>query len=257
MKPIGIFYEHPGWFEPMFEELERRGVPFERLLAHNHHFDPDQRQNPYSLVLNRMSPSAFTRGHGHAIPYTLDYLAYLDAIDTRVIGGLKAYRFEFSKANQLGLLAELGLPYPRSRVINHVRQAPERRPRPDLPAGHQTQHRRLRRRYPQVRHPRRTRDGRTAREARPGRRPHRPGAGVPPAPGGQHRARRGSGRRIPLRHPAQTRVARELQPVPGGLLQARRPQPPREGRHPATGGRRGRAAPHPRRPASRWAASNI
>ncbi len=124
MKPIGIFYEHPGWFEPVFEELQRRGVPFKRLLAHSHHFDPDQRHNPYSLVLNCMSPSAFTRGHGHAIPYTLDYLAYLDAIGTRVIGGLKAYRYEFSKANQLGLLADLGLPYPRARVINHARQVP-------------------------------------------------------------------------------------------------------------------------------------
>jgi hypothetical protein len=26
--PIGVYYEHPDWFRPLFSEMERRGVPF-------------------------------------------------------------------------------------------------------------------------------------------------------------------------------------------------------------------------------------
>jgi hypothetical protein len=120
---IGVFYEHPQWFEPMFREFERRGVPFDRLLAHEHSYDPLQAETPYRLIVNRMSPSAFTRGHGHAIPYTLEYLAYLDEIGANVLNGLSSYRFEFSKAKQLRLMARLGVRHPRARVINHPAQA--------------------------------------------------------------------------------------------------------------------------------------
>ena len=37
---MAIFYEHPEWFKPLFAELDRRGVSYERLLAHEHQFDP-------------------------------------------------------------------------------------------------------------------------------------------------------------------------------------------------------------------------
>lgn len=123
-KAIAVFYEHPEWFVPMFEELDRRGVPYERLLAYDHTFDPDETESPYALVLNRMSPSAPQRGHAHAVPYTLQYLAHLEAIGAPVIGGFRAYLHEFSKARQMGLLARLGLGHPRSRVIHRAAQAP-------------------------------------------------------------------------------------------------------------------------------------
>lgn len=120
---IGIFYEHPVWFEPMFEEFERREIPVDRLLAHEHSFDPLQRETQYSLIVNRMSPSAFTRGHDNAIPYTLEYLAYLEDIGANVLNGLVPYRYEFSKAKQLALMARLGVRHPRARVINNPAQA--------------------------------------------------------------------------------------------------------------------------------------
>src|SRR5207249_3665601 len=76
-------------------------------------------------VFNRMSPSAYLRGHGNAIFYTLHYLAYLKRHDVPVINGYDAYVTETSKALQLSLLHHLGLPYPRARVINHPARAPE------------------------------------------------------------------------------------------------------------------------------------
>ena len=50
MKPIGILYEHPEWFTPLFAELERRALPYAPILAHHHRFDPTATSAPYSLV---------------------------------------------------------------------------------------------------------------------------------------------------------------------------------------------------------------
>src|SRR5437870_12402029 len=72
-----------------------------------------------------MSPSAYLRGAGNAIFYTLHYLAYLKRHGVRVINGYDAYVTETSKAPQLSLLHHLGLPYPRARVIHHPARAPE------------------------------------------------------------------------------------------------------------------------------------
>lgn len=121
---LAIFYEHPEWFKPLFAELDRKGVAYDRLLAHEHRFDPTEGQSPYALVVNRMSPSAYMRGHTQAIFYTLQYLAHLKAIGANVLNGYDAYVYEFSKARQIGLLSRLGLRHPRARVINHPSQAP-------------------------------------------------------------------------------------------------------------------------------------
>src|SRR2546430_12199130 len=34
--PLAIYYEHPDWFRPLFEELDRRRVPYVRLAAARH-----------------------------------------------------------------------------------------------------------------------------------------------------------------------------------------------------------------------------
>src|SRR5262252_5699817 len=126
-KPIAIYYEHPHWFVPLFKELDRRGVPYVRIDAAQHHFNPAQLngEGGYSLVFNRMSPSAYRRGHGQAIFYTLYYLAHLEHRGRRVVNGQKAFRYETSKALQLSLLEMLGLPYPSTRVINSPADAVE------------------------------------------------------------------------------------------------------------------------------------
>jgi hypothetical protein len=122
-KPIGILYEHPFWFQPLFDELDRRGAAYERLHAGELVFDPGEREFSYSVLLNRMSPSAWTRGHREAVFSTLHYLAYVDSIGGAVINGLRPFEFEISKARQCALFAELGVRYPRTRVINDARSA--------------------------------------------------------------------------------------------------------------------------------------
>jgi hypothetical protein len=118
-RPIAIFYEHPHWFEPLFAELSRRDVPFVKLDAARHSFDPAGREERFSLLFNRMSPSAWNRGHGEAIFSARDYVAHIEGRGIPVFNGSRAFGFETSKALQVSLLQRLELPVPRTRVANH------------------------------------------------------------------------------------------------------------------------------------------
>jgi RimK-like ATP-grasp domain len=122
-KAIAIYYEHPDWFRPLFAELEHRDIPHLRIDATRHQYDPEQRENDFALLFNRMSPSAYLRGNGQGIFYTLNYLEHLERQGLRVVNGRQAFTVETSKALQLSLLKSLGLAYPRARVINHPSQA--------------------------------------------------------------------------------------------------------------------------------------
>ena len=123
--PIAILHEHPDWFRPLFAELERRGIAYLRLDAAAHLFDPSEAIAPYALAFNRASPSAYLRGHAQATFNTLHWLRHLDGIGVPLVNGVEAYTLELSKASQLDLLRQLGLPFPKSRVINHPSRAIE------------------------------------------------------------------------------------------------------------------------------------
>ena len=123
-KPIGIFFEQQHWFKPLFAELDRRGTSYVKIDATTHAYSIEEHpEERLSLVLNRMSPSAWNRDHGDCIFYTLGFLNHLERRSVRVINGLRAFRTELSKAAQLSLLDSLDLPYPKSRVIHRASQA--------------------------------------------------------------------------------------------------------------------------------------
>ncbi|MCU0636158.1 MAG: hypothetical protein MUE41_14920 [Gemmatimonadaceae bacterium] len=121
--PLAIYHEHPDWFRPLFRELDRRGLSTVRLDAASHRFDPFATTAPYSLVVNRASPSAYVRGHAQATFYTLHYLRHLERLDVPIVNGSSVYALELSKATQLDVLTSLGLPAPRALVINDPSQA--------------------------------------------------------------------------------------------------------------------------------------
>ncbi|WP_371417076.1 RimK family alpha-L-glutamate ligase [Granulicella sp. S156] len=122
--PLAIYYEQPNWFKPLFAELDRRGTPYVKLFAPDHFYSPeDHPEEKYSLVFNRMSPSAWNRDHGDQIFYTLGFLEHLESRGVKVINGFKAFSSELSKAGQLTLMDSLGIAYPKARVIHRPAQA--------------------------------------------------------------------------------------------------------------------------------------
>src|SRR5580693_6513332 len=123
-KPIAIYYEQQHWFKPLFAELDRRGTAYLKIDATEHAYAIEEHpENRFSMVVNRMSPSAWNRDHGDCIFYTLGFLDHLERRGLRVINGLKAFRTELSKAAQLSLLDALDLPFPKARVIHRPAQA--------------------------------------------------------------------------------------------------------------------------------------
>jgi hypothetical protein len=144
--PIGILYEHPQWFTPLFAELDRRGLPYEKLDATRLRLRTGRPRAVALVGRQPHEPSAWTRGHGPAIFHTLHYLPYLDA-SARRSQRLRAYELELSKARQASLLAELGIAHPRTRVVADPTAS---RPRPSelrLSVLVKTEHRRQRRRH--------------------------------------------------------------------------------------------------------------
>lgn len=120
-KPIGVFYEHPEWFKPLFTVLEKRGIPYEKIHAGYNHFNPLE-EPLYSVVINRVSSSSYLRGHTQAIFYANDFIGYLEENGVRVVNGTRATEIETSKALQLVLFKKLGLKFPKAVVVNHVNQ---------------------------------------------------------------------------------------------------------------------------------------
>ena len=104
--------------------MDRRGIPFQKVLAPHHYFQPGAGASKGSVLFNRMSPSAYKREHGSGILYTLALLGDAELSGVRVVNGSKAYRYELSKALQLSLLKSLRLPFPKSRVIHDPKDAP-------------------------------------------------------------------------------------------------------------------------------------
>jgi glutathione synthase/RimK-type ligase-like ATP-grasp enzyme len=119
-RPIEVLYEHPHWFQPLFAELGRRGYPHRAVHVDEHRYRPAlsaAAAAEHPLVFNRMSPSAWKRGHAAAIHYTAGYVAHLERAGVPVVNGARTFALEVSKAGQLSLLSHLGLPAPRAVVV--------------------------------------------------------------------------------------------------------------------------------------------
>jgi len=117
--PIGILDEHPEWSARLIAELEHRRLPYEKIDHSSHGFDPRDRARRYSVIVNRTSPSSHRRGHGGVLFYAEALLAHWESLGVPVINPVAAYRFEKSKALQIGLFERLGINYPRTFVVNH------------------------------------------------------------------------------------------------------------------------------------------
>lgn len=119
-----VHYEHPDWFRPLFNALDRRGIAYARRHSDTNVFNPGETRDEATaalggdVIFNRMSPSAWKRGRPGAIAETTQLLRHWDLLELPLINGVRAFAYETSKALQISLLSRLGLPYPKTRVVN-------------------------------------------------------------------------------------------------------------------------------------------
>ncbi|HXQ16283.1 MAG TPA: alpha-L-glutamate ligase [Caulobacteraceae bacterium] len=118
MADLAVFYEHPQWFEPLFRELDRRGVAWTPIAIQDHTFDPADPSPPAPVVLSRLAMSSFLRQSEHALFYGLAALAHWEGQGARVINGPAVLAYDLSKARQLSLFARCGLDIPETRVAH-------------------------------------------------------------------------------------------------------------------------------------------
>ena len=97
---LGIYYEHPDWFRPLFTELDRRGVPYAKLHADTHSFDPARSDVAVRGRLQPDEPVGVARGDaGDAIFYTRSTSRTWSGTGVRVLNGTAAFATEISKAS--------------------------------------------------------------------------------------------------------------------------------------------------------------
>ncbi|HKW77485.1 MAG TPA: hypothetical protein VJQ09_00215 [Candidatus Limnocylindria bacterium] len=125
MKPIAVLYENEAWMAPLFAALEAEGAPVERVFAEDVTFDPAGVAPPWSLLVNKVSPSSYLRSHARSIRVARELLPFAERRGLPVVNGSRAFALETSKARQLVLLAELGIRAPAARVVTDVAQIPE------------------------------------------------------------------------------------------------------------------------------------
>jgi glutathione synthase/RimK-type ligase-like ATP-grasp enzyme len=113
---IAIFHEHPEWNEPLFAELDRRDLDSVSIDASNPDFDPTV-IGDWDVLVNRMSPSAWTRGHMNAMLQTPEFLTNVESRGVPVINGSASYEYELSKRKQLDLLRRERVRHPEGRPV--------------------------------------------------------------------------------------------------------------------------------------------
>ncbi|HWC56040.1 MAG TPA: alpha-L-glutamate ligase [Sphingomicrobium sp.] len=118
---LGILYEHPQWFQPLFAALERRGMPYLPMELADHRFDPANPNVPAPLILSRVAQSSFLREPEHPIFYAEALLDHWQRCGATVLNGADVLAIDSSKARQLSLIASLGYAVPETRVVHRTR----------------------------------------------------------------------------------------------------------------------------------------
>ena len=117
---LGVLYEHPQWFQPLFAALERRGLPYVPIELADHGFDPASREVPAPVILSRVAQSSFLREPEHPIFYAAALLQHWQNNGATVLNGAATLAIDSSKARQLSLVSTMGLAVPETRVVHRA-----------------------------------------------------------------------------------------------------------------------------------------
>lgn len=110
---VHVLYENPDWLPPLLGALESRDLPVRTWFADGGVLDLGE-EPPEGVWVNRMSPSAHTRGHQGGVAYTRELLGVLEAAGRRVLNGTSAFALEVSKLKQDATLRAAGIATPHT-----------------------------------------------------------------------------------------------------------------------------------------------
>ncbi len=131
---IYVLYENTDWLPPLRRALEARGLPFTEVRCDGGSFDLSE-PPAEGVWVNRMSPSAQTRGNGDGVHQVRELLSVLEAWGRPVINGSHAFALEVSKVRQMAALSKAGIPTPHTLAVvgtRDLKAAARRMPLPFL-----------------------------------------------------------------------------------------------------------------------------
>jgi hypothetical protein len=108
---VHVLYENPDWLPPLTEALDAEGFEHTELRIDDGIVGGEPEAGIY---LNRMSPSAHTRGHARGVELMRETLAWLEAHGARVVNGSRAFELEMSKYRQFMALERYGIRTPKT-----------------------------------------------------------------------------------------------------------------------------------------------
>ena len=113
---VHVLFENNDWIPPLAEALDRRGVPWTPHYLEGGLLDLTRSPDP-GVYLNRMSPSAHTRGHQGGVLLVREWLGLLEAHGLPVINGSRAFSLEVSKIRQDVALRAAGIRTPETLAV--------------------------------------------------------------------------------------------------------------------------------------------
>ncbi|MEL6672376.1 MAG: alpha-L-glutamate ligase [Bacteroidota bacterium] len=112
---IHVLYENEEWMQALAEALDRAELPFRPWNLASGQVDITQKP-PEGIFFNKMSASAHSRGHAHAVDLAAAVLSWLEQHGRRVINGRRALQLELRKTEQYAAMQQVGLRVPRTLV---------------------------------------------------------------------------------------------------------------------------------------------
>ena len=124
-KPIGVFYEHPLEYNPLFATLNNRNIPISPINPAQPDFTLKNGETQYSLIYNDLtSPLGFPRS-SKTISHLLAFTKNLELNNHRwaqssIINGSVAIETFSDRTRQLSVFASLDLATPKTRIVNNL-----------------------------------------------------------------------------------------------------------------------------------------
>jgi glutathione synthase/RimK-type ligase-like ATP-grasp enzyme len=132
-KTVAILFENDAWLTDLFDELSQREIPYQAFHVDDASLHLD-RPPMFPLLVNRVSPSSYLRGHGPAIPFARAFLDLALANRVRVVNGLSSFHLETSKVAQHLLFRKIGVASPQTLIFNNRHQVREQANKMNYPA---------------------------------------------------------------------------------------------------------------------------
>jgi glutathione synthase/RimK-type ligase-like ATP-grasp enzyme len=110
---VHVFYENEAWMPPLREALAGRGLQVKEHFVDGGYVNI-HKHPPNGVYINRMSPSAHTRGHQGGVVFVREILFQLEQLGHRVINGSSAFSLEVSKLHQHTAMEVFGIRTPRT-----------------------------------------------------------------------------------------------------------------------------------------------